>query len=39
MLPNTFMMMQEWCAATARPDSETMCGSGTPSLRQIRCVL
>ncbi len=39
MLPKTFMMMQEWCAVTARPDSETMCGSGTPSFAQMRCTL
>ena len=37
--PNTFMMMQAWCAVTARPDSETMCGSGTPSFTQTRCTL
>ena len=36
MWPKTFMMMQAWCATTARPDSETRFGSGTPSLVQTR---
>ena len=39
MCPKTFMMMQEWWAVIARPDSETMCGSGTPSFTQMRCTL
>jgi len=39
MWPNTFMMMQEWWAVVARPDSDTTCGSGTPSFMQTRCTL
>ena len=39
MWPKTFMMMQEWWAVTARPDSETRCGSGTPSFMHTRCTL
>ena len=33
--PRTSTTSIEWCATTARPDSETMVGCGTPSASQI----
>ena len=33
--PSTLTTSTEWCAATARPDSVTMFGCGTPSASQI----